>query len=61
MFEFEILARDGAARRGVIRTAHGELETPGFFAVGQFYSDFAQVSDQEVADLLRESDSPQRV
>jgi queuine tRNA-ribosyltransferase len=33
MFEFEILARDGAARRGVIRTSHGELETPGFFAV----------------------------
>ena len=37
------------------------LEPPDFFAVGQFYSDFAQVSDQEVADLLRESDSPQRV
>jgi queuine tRNA-ribosyltransferase len=33
VFEFEILARDGAARRGVIRTPHGELETPGFFAV----------------------------
>ena len=33
MFDFEILAEDGAARRGVIRTAHGELETPGFFAV----------------------------
>ena len=30
---FEIVARDGAARRGVIRTAHGEMETPGFFAV----------------------------
>ena len=33
MFQFEIVARDGAARRGVIRTAHGVLETPGFFAV----------------------------
>ncbi len=33
MLEFEILARDGAARRGVIRTSHGELETPGFLAV----------------------------
>ncbi len=32
-FSFEIVARDGAARRGIIRTAHGELETPGFFAV----------------------------
>ena len=32
-FQFEIGARDGAARRGVIRTPHGEMETPGFFAV----------------------------
>ena len=30
---FDIVARDGAARRGVIRTLHGEMETPGFFAV----------------------------
>jgi queuine tRNA-ribosyltransferase len=30
---FDIVARDGAARRGVIRTIHGEMETPGFFAV----------------------------
>ena len=33
MFQFEIVARDGAARRGVIRTDHGVVETPGFFAV----------------------------
>src|SRR5215469_9238538 len=33
MIEFEVVARDGAARRGVIRTLHGEMETPGFFAV----------------------------
>jgi queuine tRNA-ribosyltransferase len=33
VFEFEVLARDGVARRGVIRTSHGEMETPGFFAV----------------------------
>ncbi|MBO0685214.1 MAG: tRNA guanosine(34) transglycosylase Tgt [Candidatus Dormibacteraeota bacterium] len=33
MFEFQITARDGAARRGLIRTEHGEMETPGFFAV----------------------------
>jgi queuine tRNA-ribosyltransferase len=30
---FEVTATDGAARRGVIRTAHGAIETPGFFAV----------------------------
>jgi queuine tRNA-ribosyltransferase len=33
VFEYRITARDGAARRGVIRTDHGEIETPGFFAV----------------------------
>ena len=33
MFEFEIVAREGAARRGVIRTSHGSMETPGFFGV----------------------------
>src|SRR6266545_997451 len=32
-FAFEVVARDGAARRGLIRTSHGVLETPGFFAV----------------------------
>jgi queuine tRNA-ribosyltransferase len=32
-FEFEVVAEDRAARRGVIRTPHGTLETPGFFAV----------------------------
>src|SRR5215467_2485537 len=33
MQSFDIVARDGAARRGVIRTPHGDMETPGFFAV----------------------------
>ena len=33
MLSFRILAEDGAARRGVITTAHGEFETPGFFGV----------------------------
>ena len=31
---FEILGRDGAARRGRIRTAHGTVETPAFMPVG---------------------------
>jgi queuine tRNA-ribosyltransferase len=31
--EFEVVAEEGAARRGLIRTPHGILETPGFFAV----------------------------
>ena len=33
-FGFELLARDGAARRGRLTTAHGTAETPAFMAVG---------------------------
>ncbi|MCW5750292.1 MAG: tRNA guanosine(34) transglycosylase Tgt [Alphaproteobacteria bacterium] len=33
-FSFTILARDGNARSGVIRTAHGEIRTPAFMPVG---------------------------
>ena len=31
---FEVLARDGAARRGRLTTAHGPVNTPAFMAVG---------------------------
>ena len=31
---FDILARDGAARRGLLTTAHGSIETPAFMPVG---------------------------
>ncbi|HVD12740.1 MAG TPA: hypothetical protein VNB46_05835, partial [Gaiellaceae bacterium] len=31
---FELRATDGAARTGVVRTAHGELRTPAFMPVG---------------------------
>src|SRR5882762_9954443 len=33
-FNFRVLDQDGAARRGVIRTAHGEIRTPAFMPVG---------------------------
>ena len=33
-FAFELLATDGAARRGRIATAHGTIETPAFMPVG---------------------------
>jgi len=33
-FAFEVLARDGAARRGRLHTAHGTIETPAFMPVG---------------------------
>ncbi len=31
---FEVLARDGSARRGRLSTAHGHVDTPAFVAVG---------------------------
>jgi queuine tRNA-ribosyltransferase len=31
---FEVIARDGAARAGVLRTAHGDVRTPAFLPVG---------------------------
>jgi queuine tRNA-ribosyltransferase len=31
---FEVTARDGAARAGILRTAHGEVRTPAFMPVG---------------------------
>ena len=33
MPEFELIARDGNARAGILKTAHGEIETPMFMAV----------------------------
>ena len=33
-FSFRLLARDGAARRGRLATAHGTVETPAFMPVG---------------------------
>jgi queuine tRNA-ribosyltransferase len=33
-FEYKKLAQDGAARRGKIATAHGEIDTPAFMPVG---------------------------
>ena len=33
-FSFEVEARDGRARAGVLRTPHGEVETPVFMPVG---------------------------
>jgi queuine tRNA-ribosyltransferase len=33
-FSFEVVSRDGRARTGVLRTPHGEVETPVFMPVG---------------------------
>ncbi len=34
MFEFELTARSGAARAGVLRLPHGDVRTPAFMPVG---------------------------
>jgi queuine tRNA-ribosyltransferase len=34
IFGFEVTARDGGARRGLLRLAHGVVETPAFMPVG---------------------------
>ena len=34
VFGYEVLARDGTARRGRLSTAHGTVETPAFMTVG---------------------------
>ena len=33
-FQFSVTARDGAARRGLLRTPHGDVQTPAFMPVG---------------------------
>jgi queuine tRNA-ribosyltransferase len=33
-FDFQVTGRDGGARRGVMRTAHGAIDTPAFMPVG---------------------------
>ncbi|MFQ5789654.1 MAG: tRNA guanosine(34) transglycosylase Tgt [Acidobacteriota bacterium] len=33
MFDFQLLARDSGARRGILRTAHGQVATPAFIPV----------------------------
>src|SRR5438552_5446406 len=34
MTDFEVVAREGEARAGILRTGHGELRTPAFMPVG---------------------------
>ncbi len=34
MFKFSVLHNDGSARRGLLETAHGKIDTPAFMPVG---------------------------
>jgi queuine tRNA-ribosyltransferase len=48
-FSFSLLARDGAARRGRITTAHGTIETPAFMPVGTAATVKAMLPDSVAA------------
>ncbi len=45
-FRYELLAQDGAARRGRIHTAHGVVDTPAFMPVGTAGTVKAMLPDQ---------------
>ena len=47
---FEIAARDGAARAGVLRTSHGEVETPAFIPLAT-KGTVRGLESREVAEL----------
>jgi queuine tRNA-ribosyltransferase len=47
---FELLATDGAARRGRVHAAHGSIETPAFMPVGT-YGTVKAMTPEELEDL----------
>jgi queuine tRNA-ribosyltransferase len=49
-FAFRVLARDGAARRGEMRTPHGVVQTPAFMPVGT-QGAVKAVTHRELEDL----------
>jgi len=48
--QFQVLSSDGAARRGLLKLPHGEVETPAFMPVGT-YGAVKAMSPAELADL----------
>ena len=48
---FEILNKDGRARRGVFHTVHGDIQTPVFMNVGTCAAIKGGVSSKELVDL----------
>jgi queuine tRNA-ribosyltransferase len=48
--KFQLLATDGAARRGVLTVAHGTLQTPAFMPVGT-YGAVKAMSPAELAEI----------
>jgi queuine tRNA-ribosyltransferase len=50
MFEFELQSTDGAARRGTLKTPHGEIQTPVFMPVGT-KATVKTLSQEDLQDL----------
>jgi queuine tRNA-ribosyltransferase len=48
--QFAVSATDGAARRGTLKTAHGEIDTPAFMPVGT-YGSVKAMSPLELRDI----------
>ena len=48
--EFTLIATDGAARRGTVTLAHGQVETPAFMPVGT-YGTVKTLSPAEIRDI----------
>jgi len=48
---FEILNKDGRARRGIFHTVHGDIQTPVFMNVGTCAAIKGGVSSKELVDL----------
>jgi len=48
--QFSLLAQDGAARRGTLTLAHGQVQTPAFMPVGT-YGAVKSLSPDEIKDL----------
>ena len=49
-FHFEVTARDGAARAGVMTLSHGQVQTPCFMPVGT-YATVKAMTPEEVEGL----------
>ena len=48
--KFDLLATDGAARRGTLTLAHGTVETPAFMPVGT-YGTVKAMSPRELEEI----------
>ncbi len=48
--QFSLINQDGAARRGTLKLAHGEVQTPAFMPVGT-YGSVKSLSPNEIRDI----------